>query len=56
MKLASCFGFTIQMKNELVTEEIRNSFKIFQNNGGGGYIRIFELIDFDIRRSIFITL
>ncbi len=55
-RLASCFGFTIQIRNELITEEIRKSFKILQNNGGDGYIRFFELIDFDFRRSIFVNL
>lgn len=54
VRLASYFGFTIQMKNESITEEIRNSFKILQNNRKDN-IKIFELMDFDISRSIFQT-
>lgn len=52
VKLSRCLGFIIQIKIESITEELRNNFKILQINKIDD-IKIFELINFDFRRSIF---
>lgn len=52
VKITRCFGYNIQIKIESINEELRKSFKILQNNNVEN-IKIFELIDFDFRRSIF---
>jgi len=53
VKLSRCLGFIVQIKIESNTGELRNNFKILQTNKIDD-IKIFELINFDFRRSIFV--